>query len=288
MSIRLVERFVRSFVVAVGLSLMASSASAQPGEAPPADFQKQLDDALKELDKLEKQKPVAPEDANRDADDFRQKFRQQPPGFGNRIFINPIARIPTASRLGVILGRVSPVLRDHLELPAEQGLAILRVIPGSGAAAAGLQAQDILVEFDGKPVSSVVTTFQQVVAEAKPSAEVGVAVIREGKRESIKGVKLSDILPPPIIQNGAPGFGRIQLQLNGGESVRVSFGDESFTISYATPEVQATVKGTREKGQAVATDISIRDVAGNHTARSVEEVPERYRLMVERLMQRVR
>ncbi len=57
--------------------------------------------------------------------------------------------------VGVQFQTVTPALAAGLGLSRDWGALISDVIPGSPAAAAGLQVQDIIVSFDGKPVDGV-------------------------------------------------------------------------------------------------------------------------------------
>src|SRR5262249_44721292 len=56
-------------------------------------------------------------------------------------------------RLGVQLRKPSAALADQLDLPKGQGMVVEEVGPNSPAAKAGVKANDILLELDGKAVS---------------------------------------------------------------------------------------------------------------------------------------
>src|SRR5262245_17658619 len=58
------------------------------------------------------------------------------------------------ARLGVYLEVPEETLVSQLDLPRDHGLVIRQVVPDSAAAWAGLQPLDILLELNGKAVSS--------------------------------------------------------------------------------------------------------------------------------------
>jgi S1-C subfamily serine protease len=64
--------------------------------------------------------------------------------------------------------------------PAAKDARLRSVFPESPAAQAGLRAGDVVVRFDGKPVSDF-ATLQQCVAESVPGAAVSVVVLRDGR-----------------------------------------------------------------------------------------------------------
>jgi serine protease Do len=61
------------------------------------------------------------------------------------------------------------------------GAVIQEVRPGSPASAAGLQAADVVVEFDGERVRSA-RQFSRLVQETPPGRAVRATVVREGRR----------------------------------------------------------------------------------------------------------
>jgi C-terminal processing protease CtpA/Prc len=94
-------------------------------------------------------------------------------------------------RLGVLPVPPSPTLRDQLNLPEGKGIVVAKVLPGSPAAKGGLKEHDVLLELNGKAVPSDDAGLRSMLADIKPDAAVDVVVLRKGKRETIKGLKLS-------------------------------------------------------------------------------------------------
>jgi len=64
--------------------------------------------------------------------------------------------------------------------PADEGVAVLEVVPGAAAEKAGLKKGDLILRVDGEAVESV-TDMVLKVAGKKPGAEVGLVIKRDGK-----------------------------------------------------------------------------------------------------------
>lgn len=76
-------------------------------------------------------------------------------------------------------------LANSMGLDRADGALIARVFDGSPAQSAGIQADDVLIEFDGKPVRRY-TDLPPLVGLVKPGDEVDVKVIRAGKTETLE------------------------------------------------------------------------------------------------------
>jgi hypothetical protein len=87
---------------------------------------------------------------------------------------------------GVLVGgaRLVPVddaMRAQLDLPEGQGVVVTRVAPDSAADALGLRKSDILLEIDGKKITSPDAAKGLITRDSK------VALLRKGKRETLSG-----------------------------------------------------------------------------------------------------
>jgi S1-C subfamily serine protease len=80
-----------------------------------------------------------------------------------------------------------------LDLPKNQGLVLEEIGPNSAAAKAGLKSHDILLELNGKPVSSKIEEFARQLADVKPATPVDAVVMRKGKKETVKGLTLPEV-----------------------------------------------------------------------------------------------
>jgi len=188
-------------------------------------------------------------------------------------------------RLGVRASRPSDALADQLDLPRGQGLVVDDVEPDSAAARAGLKPHDVLLEFNGKPVPDDVRQFAGQLHDVKAGTPVDALVLRKGKRETIKGVKL------PEARRAEAGGGNIQIPFPLGPLMpkvgaaaadgvaalsTVRTGDE-FTTRYQEGELAITVKGSVADGKTKVKEITVRDGGKTEKYESVDKVPERFR-----------
>jgi membrane-associated protease RseP (regulator of RpoE activity) len=89
--------------------------------------------------------------------------------------------------LGVMTAAVSDELRAQLELPEDCGLVIRKVAPGSPAEKAGLEANDILLEFGGRKVTSPLD-FSEMVQGTRGGQRLRLGIVRRGKRQQMEAV----------------------------------------------------------------------------------------------------
>jgi serine protease Do len=86
------------------------------------------------------------------------------------------------SQIGVTARDLEPAERERLDVPG--GVLIEEVRPGSPAANAGLQANDVVVEFDGERVRGR-RHFVRLVQETPPNRAVTVVAMRDGRRTEV-------------------------------------------------------------------------------------------------------
>lgn len=87
--------------------------------------------------------------------------------------------------LGVQLANLNSRLAQSLGLSRQEGVVILRVLPQSPAAQAGLQPNDVILEINGQPVSRVAQVTEGV-AQAKPSDKITLKIWRGGAERSLE------------------------------------------------------------------------------------------------------
>jgi beta-lactamase regulating signal transducer with metallopeptidase domain len=95
------------------------------------------------------------------------------------------------SRLGIRVEKPTAVLVEQLDLPPERGLVIIQLEPKSAAEKAGLKPNDILLEFDDKPVHHDVSELPKIIGD-KAGVPVNVIILRKGKKETITGLRLPE------------------------------------------------------------------------------------------------
>ena len=108
-------------------------------------------------------------------------------------------------RVGIRVERPSAVLADQLDLPKGRGLVVQDVLPDSAAAKAGLKSHDILLQFNGKPVSNDPAEFSEMVDETKADTPFDVVVLRKGKEETVKGLSLPEMKTDPRLRRRPAG-----------------------------------------------------------------------------------
>jgi serine protease Do len=111
--------------------------------------------------------------------------------------------------LGVSIADVSLADAEYVGLPAIRGV-VVKDIPSedSPARAAGIEAGDIIIAVDGKPVEYV-GQLQQVIGFRKPGEVVKVEIARKGGARKTVDVKLQALNDAPQVASGggprAPG-----------------------------------------------------------------------------------
>ena len=271
-------------------------------EAPLPDLKKQIDEALKQLEKAEedaKKNEVAPLPGNLPGIDRVEAQRRMLEALlrGNGQANATVAELEARQRLileamllsrrgpagqarfGAVVALPTPVLVDQLELPAGKGLVIQDVVPTGPAGKAGIRRHDILIELAGKSVPSDLFAFQGMLRELKPG-EVDAMVLRKGRKEHVKGIVIADAKANPAA--GIQVFG------GNNESVSVSVADDEFTIRYVSDAFKAKIVGIRDDARNKVTDIQIQDGDAKHQAASIAELPERYRAVMTRLVGQVK
>jgi beta-lactamase regulating signal transducer with metallopeptidase domain/membrane-associated protease RseP (regulator of RpoE activity) len=125
-------------------------------------------------------------------------------------------------RLGANVQTPDAVLADQLGLTSGQGLVVTHVQQNSPAEKAGLKAHDVLLEVNGKSVPNQPWQFLRMIQEVKPDTAIDVVLVRKGKKETVKGLKLPEVQAanpfgqmrqfPGGFQQAAPGgnFGAAQ------------------------------------------------------------------------------
>jgi serine protease Do len=87
--------------------------------------------------------------------------------------------------IGVNFDKLSPKLAKSLGLASDKGVIVTNVQKDSPADKAGLKVEDVIVQFDGKPVNTD-TDLPKVVAAAPIGKEVKMVVFRKAKRLELK------------------------------------------------------------------------------------------------------
>ncbi len=92
--------------------------------------------------------------------------------------------VPNRSQFGVHIRRADDTLRKHLKIKSGIGLVVESVVPESGAAAAGVQVDDILLKLDDQWLINS-EQFTTLVQNSTVGQEVKVTLVREGLSQEL-------------------------------------------------------------------------------------------------------
>jgi membrane-associated protease RseP (regulator of RpoE activity) len=131
-------------------------------------------------------------------------FDDDAQGFADYItqaqFLQPSGPRPM---LGVTVADPDPQLREQLKLGAAPAVVISEVRPGTPAADAKLQTNDVIQAVNGQPVTNTMD-LQKLVGAAKPDAPVKLKILRAGQTLDVPvTVK---VMAPPEPRGFPPGF----------------------------------------------------------------------------------
>lgn len=86
--------------------------------------------------------------------------------------------------LGVVIQEVTADLADSFGLDRPRGALVAQVQPDTPAARAGIQAADVILEFNGRPVENS-GDLPRIVGMTKPGSQVPMTVWRKGKTQRL-------------------------------------------------------------------------------------------------------
>lgn len=237
--------------------------------------------------------------------------RMQQGGLGPNVggaFIGPRGMTPFGAfargqgRLGAMVEAPSAVLVEQLDLPKNVGIVLTEIQADSAAAKAGLKANDILLEIGGKPVPSEAQEFRDALKEIKADTAVDAVVLRKGKRETIKGLKLPEVKEDPF--GGFGGFRGVPQALvdppippappvpgfPGGatKSTQIQINNGSFSLSATDDDLNVSVTGTIEDGKLAVNKVFIKDGDDSVNVDKLDDVPAKYKAKVNELLKSVK
>ncbi len=86
--------------------------------------------------------------------------------------------------LGLEMTEITAEKAKDLKLTPARGVLVSEVLPDGPAAKAGLQSDDVILQYDGHEVEGTVQ-FRRLVRETPPGRSVGMTVLRAGKEEKL-------------------------------------------------------------------------------------------------------
>ena len=130
----------------------------------------------------------------------------------------------------------------------QKGALVLTVDMGTPADKAGVQVEDVIVEFDGKPVESE-NQFRELVAGTPPGKAVDVVVMRDKQRKTLK-VTLDEApttiaQTPPEEVTGKIGLNVAELTSELVSQYNLKEGTKGVVITKVTPGSRAAREGIK-------------------------------------------
>lgn len=180
-------------------------------------------------------------------------------GIGFAIPINMVRYIEAQLRekggitrgfLGIGIQDLTPDLAEAFGLAEGKGVLVTTVNDGSPAQKAGLQRDDVIVEFDGRPVEET-GSFRSRVASTLPGTKVDCVVVRNGERTTLTvEVGALDAEAQMAGVTGAPGkatdLGLTVQELTDDIAEQLGYENEAgVVVSGVEPDSAAAMAGIR-------------------------------------------
>jgi serine protease Do len=173
----------------------------------------------------------------------------------------------THARLGVNVQTLNQALAESFGLDRAAGALVAGVSPGGPADKAGLQPGDVVLEFEGRPVSDS-GAMAAMVGQSSPGAKARLTVWRKGKKQELVatlGSSSEDVVRKADADDAA-GQGRLGL------AVRPLTPQEREVAKVSGGLVVEGVNGPAARAGVVPGDIVLQ--AGGKSVHSVEDLRE--------------
>jgi serine protease Do len=159
--------------------------------------------------------------------------------------------------IGVSISRdpITKEIAKDLGLPNTSGAVISSVSPNTPAAKAGLQRGDVIVEFNGRPVTESDSLVSMVVA-TKPGTTVPITIYRDNQRKTLN-------ITPDELDLEAEANGGRSPRPNGPEREAPTATDFGMQLEAITPEIARQLELPRGRGGAIVSDVDRGSVAAN-------------------------
>jgi serine protease Do len=164
--------------------------------------------------------------------------------------INQLIRYGETRRgwLGVKIQSVTDEIAESMNMPKPRGALIADVTKEGPAEKAGIQAGDVVIEFNGRPVNQM-RDLPRIVAETEIGAKVAVKVLRKGQEVAVTAEvgRLEDGEKKVAEQDAASG---------GGAAAPAVVTVLGMTVTSMTNELREKYKIDKEIEGAVVTEVA--------------------------------
>lgn len=99
----------------------------------------------------------------------------------------------TRGRIGVQIGQVTREVAESIGLGKQQGALVTGVESGSPADKAGIEAGDIIIRFEGKPIDKL-ADLPRMVGNTKPGTKSAITVFRRGHSKDLS-IVIAEVEP---------------------------------------------------------------------------------------------
>ena len=96
----------------------------------------------------------------------------------------PVPPPEARGRIGIQVQPMTPELREHMKAPSDAGVLVVRVEPGSPAAAAGVEVGDVVTRAGGEAVDDPHDLISRV-AQVPEGKKIALELVRDGKTRKL-------------------------------------------------------------------------------------------------------
>jgi len=110
--------------------------------------------------------------------------------------------------LGVVIQKITPELKEALDLKDEKGALVADVVSGGPAEKAGIKRGDVILSFDGKDIQEM-NDLPYIVASTPVGKMVTVEVVRKGQAKTfqVEVGELKEEGEAPVVSEAKPSLG---------------------------------------------------------------------------------
>lgn len=156
-------------------------------------------------------------------------------------------------RIGVVIQNVTPDLRDALNLKSLDGAFIADVGEDTPAEKAGLQAEDVIIEFNGEDILDN-NDLRNLVGLLQPGTRASVTYLRDGSRRTTRiGIEAAPEVESETVTSNVDADGKVMMEAFDGaeissipDELELRGGDEGVYVAKVDRSSRAYRSGLRQ------------------------------------------